>query len=106
MFHFLDSLFSALFDFLKCLLLFLVGAIEWVLVTVLNLVVAALAAFLSVVLAILPNVDLPTISAPSSLAAANYFLPLDQLVLAMAAIVTVLAVWPLVRLGLNWIKAL
>lgn len=106
MFSFLDQIFGALFDFLKCLLLYLVGAVEWVLLTVLNLLVAAAAAFLSVLLSLLPSVSLPTISPPSWLAQANYFLPLDQLALAMAVIAALLVLWPLLRMGLNWIKAL
>jgi len=100
------GLLAPLFDFLKCLVLFAVGCVEWVLFTVINLLIAAVAGLVGVVLGLLPSVTLPTIALPSSFAWANYFLPMDQVLLALAVILAVAVAWPLARLLLNWVKAL
>jgi len=70
-----------------------------------NTLLAALTGLLSVLLALLPQVDLPTISLPPSLAWANWLFPLDQAAVAAGVIVTVLLAWAVVGVGLRWVKA-
>jgi hypothetical protein len=96
--------FAPLIEWLKCLVLFLVGCILWVLEQVLNLLIVALAALESLALLLLPEVSLPAISWPSYFANVDYFLPLDQALIALGVVIPVLLLWPLVRFILNWAK--
>jgi hypothetical protein len=96
--------FAPLIEWLKCLLLFLVGCIEWVLLTVLNLLILALSGLESLALLLLPEVTFPEIHWPSYFAEANYFLPLSQALIALGIVIPVLLLWPLVRFVLNWAK--
>src|ERR1700761_6522321 len=97
MLSWLGSAFSALFGFLECLLLYLVGAIEWVLVSVFNLVIAALAAIVGPVLALLPSVTLPSVSLGSFVAGANYFFPVDTLFLIVGIVLPISLLLPVIR---------
>jgi hypothetical protein len=96
--------FGPLIEWLKCLLLFLVGCLEWLAITVINLLILALAGLEALAIALLPEVSLPSITWPSFFAEANYFLPLSQALLALGIVVPVLLLWPLVRFILNWAK--
>jgi hypothetical protein len=102
----MGALFGSLFGFLKCLLQWVVAAALAGLVTLGNLLVAALAALATLVLTLLPDVDLPTISLPPSLAWANWLFPLDQAVIAGGVVVTVLLAWIVVGVGLRWAKVI
>jgi hypothetical protein len=104
MLSWLSGAFSALFGFLGCLVLYLVGAIEWVLVTVFNLVIAALGACLGPVLALLPSVSLPSWSMGSFVAQANYFFPIDTLMVILAIALPIYLLLPLIRTVLRWVK--
>jgi hypothetical protein len=104
MLSWLSGAFGALFGFLECLLLYLVGAVEWVLVTVFNLVLAALAACLGPVLALLPSVTLPSFSLGSFVAQANYFFPIDTLMVILAIVLPIYLLLPVVRTVLRWIR--
>jgi len=100
----LSGAFSALFGFFECLLLYLVGAIEWVLITVFNLVIAALGACLGPLLALLPSVTLPSLSLGSFVAGANYFFPIDVLMTILAIALPVYLLLPIIRTVLRWLK--
>jgi hypothetical protein len=96
--------FAPLIEWLKCLLLFLVGCITWLLEGLVNLLIVVMAGLEAVAIALLPEVSLPTISWPSYFADANYFLPLNQALVALPIVVSVLLLWPVVRFILNWAK--
>jgi hypothetical protein len=104
MLSWLSGAFSALFGFLECIVEFLVGAVEWVLITVFNLVIAALAACLSPILALLPSVTLPSISLGSFVANANYFFPIDTVMTILAIALPIYLLIPLIRTVLRWLK--
>jgi hypothetical protein len=92
------ALLNPLFAFLKCLLLWALGFLGSLLVDLLNLLVVAVAAALSVILALLPTVDLTSVGLPSSVVSAfdqvDYFLPLGLITTMVGIFLTVeLAVW-------------
>src|SRR4051794_18403931 len=103
------SLFGALFDFLKCLALWFLAALLAGLVGLMNLLVTAAAAVLSVVLALLPTVDLGSVSLPSSIAQglgwANYLLPVDFAVQLVLLILAVELGWFVVQWVLRFVRA-
>jgi len=98
------DLLSPLFDLLLCLARFLAGLILAGLVKVLNLVILGLMALLGPILSLLPETELPTLDLPPLLAWANWLLPIDQALIALGVVLTVLAVWPLLAVGLRWLK--
>jgi hypothetical protein len=100
----LAGAFTALFDFCRCLVLYLVGGVEWVLVTVFNLILVALAACLGPILALLPSVSLPSLSLGSFVAQANYFFPIDTLVIILGIALPIYLLLPVVRLVFRWLK--
>lgn len=95
---------NPLIEWLKCLLLFLVGCILWVLEQIINLMIWVLVGLESLAMALLPTYELPKITWPSYFANVNLFLPLDEAMLALTLVISTLLIWPLVRFILNWAK--
>ncbi len=100
----MEVFFAPLIEWLKCLVLFLVGCLLWVGEQLINLMILLLAGLEAIAIALLPEVTLPAISWPSYFADVNYFLPLSQALVALAVVVPILLLWPLVRFILNWAK--
>jgi hypothetical protein len=100
----MTSILSPLFDFLICLAKFATGLLAAAVVGLVNLLVATLMALLGPILTLLPEVDLPTLDLPPLLAWANWLFPLDQALIAAGVILTVLLAWPVVAIGLRWLK--
>lgn len=98
------SLFGALFSFLKCLILWLAGAIVAGITLLVNAVIAALAAVVGFVLGLLPDLDLQSLSPPDWLAQAAWVVPLNQVILASAVVFGVLVIWPLIGTLLRWAR--
>ncbi len=98
------DLLRPLFDFLKCLVLWAVGLVAYVLMGLVNLVLAGLMFLLSPLLGLLPTVNLEDVSLPGFLAMANWLFPLDHLVVAMGITVVLLSVWHIASIGLRWLK--
>jgi hypothetical protein len=93
-----------LIDFLVCLAKFAVGLLLAGVMLLVNLIVAGLMLLLGPLLALLPQLDLGSVQAPSFIAWANWALPLDQLVIAVGLVVTVLVAWHVAAIGLRWLK--
>jgi hypothetical protein len=102
------SLLSGLFDFIKCLVLYAVGALLAGLEVVLNLLIAGVMALLGPILAALAAISpsLGSVSLPSFIAQLNWFLPIGFFVALTLAMFAFEALWPLFRLVLNWLKGL
>lgn len=98
------GLFLSLFAFLKCLMLWVVGAAMAGLAAMVNLFLVVLMALLGPLLSLLPDVQLSSIQLPSFLAWANWLFPLDQFVIATGVVLAVLVAWHLVAIGLRWLK--
>ncbi|HEX4345658.1 MAG TPA: hypothetical protein VHZ31_08860 [Solirubrobacteraceae bacterium] len=99
------GLLSGLIDFLKCLVLYGTGLLEWALISLFNLLVSTLAALIGPLLGLLPTVDLGSVALPSWVAWANWFLPLDTFAALLTIVVAVLIAGWAVRIALRWIKA-
>ena len=103
----LTGLLSPLFDFLKCLALWLVGALLAGLITLLNFLLVPLAALAQLGLSLLPSVTLSPASIPSlggAMGVVDYFLPVALLLSTASVVLTVRLSLPLVRLLLRWVK--
>src|SRR3954471_17933943 len=98
----MSAILAPLFSFLTCLEKAAAGLIAFALSGLVNLFVLALMSLLGPLLALLPDVTLPTIALPSSIAEANWIFPLDQFVIALGVVATVLGAWHLVAIGLRW----
>jgi hypothetical protein len=99
------DLLSPLVDFLICLAKWAVGALVSGIVSLVNLLLAALMALLGPLLGLLPTVNLPNLQLPDFLASVNWLFPVDQALIALGLVITVELAWPLVALGLRWLKA-
>jgi hypothetical protein len=95
-----------LIDFLVCLAKFAVGLLVDGLILLVNGLVAALMLVLGPLLGLLPDLDLGNANVPSFVAWSNWLFPLDQFVLALSLVVTVLTAWHLVAVGLRWLKVI
>lgn len=100
------DLLRPLFDFLKCLVVFAVGALVAGLVEVFNLLIAGLMLLLGPLLAILPEVNLSEVRLPRFLAMANWVFPLDHFVIALGIVIVVLVAWHVISVGLRWLKVI
>lgn len=98
------DLLSPLFDFLKCLVIWAVGMIEFVLLSLVNGVISGLMALVTVALMLLPRWDPPLLSELPFVAQLNWLFPIDQLVIATTLVVTVLLVWHVAAVALRWAK--
>jgi hypothetical protein len=100
----LGELLNPLVEFLKCLALWFLGALEWLFITFANLLLKALMVLVSV-LALLPEVNLEHLSLPPFLALVNYILPMTYFITLVLLTLTVeLVLWG-VNIALRWIRA-
>lgn len=99
------ELLGSLWDLLKCMAAYLVGGFLWALAEAASLIVAAVSGLFAVALGLLPTVDLPDVAWPSWVASLNYFLPLEQFVVALGVCLGALLVWHLAVVPLRWTKA-
>jgi hypothetical protein len=93
-----------LIDFLICLANFAVGLLLAGMILLVNGLVAALMLLLTPLLALLPTVDLGSVSPPPFLAYANWLLPIDYFIALLMIVLMILALWHLVAIGLRWLK--
>src|SRR3954469_23590459 len=100
------DLLSPLFDLLVCLAKFLAGLILAGLVSLLNLLLAALMLLLGPLFNLLPVIDLGSAPMPSWFAGVAWFFPLDFFVELSLLVISGLVVWRLVAIGLRWLKVL
>lgn len=98
------ELVSPIVEFLRCLALWFLGALEWLILGLLNLLIAAVMAAVSVVLALLPVVNLEHISLPPWLALIAYVMPLGYLLTLALLALGIELVWWAVQIVLKWAK--
>jgi hypothetical protein len=101
----LGELLEPLIEFLKCLGLWFLGALEWLALTVANLLIAAVMGLVSVVLAILPEVELSHLTLPPFLAWVNYLFPMEYFITVALVVLGIEITWWLVKIGLRWARA-
>lgn len=107
----MTELFSQLLGYLKDLGLWLLEKLVDGLVVLGNLLIEAVAAVFSLLVAMLPNsfgFDLSNVSLPPSLSSVlgwvNWFFPVDTMVICLAAYLTVLLAWFAIRPVLRFIQ--
>jgi len=104
----MSALFGSLFSFLKCLLLWVVGAAIAGVTALVNVIVAGLMALVGPVLGLLPTVDLGSVALPSTVVDAmgwvGYFLPVTYGIAVALVVLAVQLAWVPVAAVLRWAR--
>jgi hypothetical protein len=99
-----SSILDPLFAFLVCIVKWAVGELLYVLVWLVNGLIAGLMALFSPLIDLLPVIDLGSVTQPSWFAWVNWFFPMQFFVTLSLLIIGVLVVWRVVAIALRWLK--
>ncbi len=100
------GLFSPIIDTLANMAKFIGHWVLWALISMVNLLVAAVGGFISAVLSLLPTMPTGNSSVAGSwLGWLNYYMPIAELVTGLLVWIGVWTLFLLIRIPLRWAKA-